>query len=190
MHHFSQLFQISWNPEEKQLCIIYMKIIVSKINKLTRKTCVCVCVCVIPASEMCSVTKLLGGGFPTQVSEYYCLKLCRLLLYTHYQARPTLPIRLLVPGFLVDPTQLPDPPTPLTYPSTLTLSLPTTLSATLGLSIHLDIAWLPLVFRCLPVYYLSAYATTPYLLGIHERNPMLRGPLRGVLTKSPHMLKW
>ena len=25
----------------------------------------CVCVCVIPASEMCSVTKLLGGGFPT-----------------------------------------------------------------------------------------------------------------------------
>ena len=28
------------------------------------------------------------------------------------------------------------------------------------------------------------------LLGIQVRNPMLRGSLRGVLTKKPHMLKW
>ena len=28
------------------------------------------------------------------------------------------------------------------------------------------------------------------LLGIQVRNPMLRGSLRGVLTKIPHMIKW
>ena len=40
---------------------------------------VCVYVC-NPASGMCSTTKLLGDGVPTQISDYYIIRLRCLLL--------------------------------------------------------------------------------------------------------------
>ena len=70
--------------------------------------------CIIPYYGMCSVTKLLDGGVPNYVMDYFSLRLCRLLLCTRYQ---TWPIHLPVSGFLVDPVRRPDPPPPLFYPA-------------------------------------------------------------------------